>query len=37
MQYKQVSISLVLDKKRDLEYIPLTRESILISIKADYC
>ena len=37
MQYKQVSISFVLDKKRDLEYIPLTQESILISIKADYC
>ena len=37
MQYKQVSISFVLDKKRNLEYIPLTQESILISIKADYC
>ena len=36
MQYKQVSISFVLDKKRDLEYIPPTQESILISIKADY-
>ena len=30
MQYKQVSISFVLDKKRDLEYIFLTQETLTL-------
>ena len=30
MQYKQVSISFVLDKKRDLEYILLTQETLTL-------
>ena len=34
MQYEQVSISFVLDKKRDLEYIFLTQETLTLLLNS---